>query len=249
VVDGDLQQLLDALASPIRREILWLVRDHELAAGEIADMFEVSAPTISQHLAVLRDAGLIEMRVDGTFRRYRTRSDKLRGLEGLIADDRRWVPATDIPEVELATRQLELVVRVFVDVRASRQTVFTCFTDPETYSRWLGVPVSLVDGRFACTMEWGTRIRGTYDVVAPPSLVAMRWDFEDDNVPVPGDERVAYLRIDPTDSGSHVEVHQIVADEREAEFMNVAWSLVLGRLQQSFEEASPPGRPRRSKRN
>ena len=65
------QDLLDALASPIRREILWLVWDRELPAGEIAAAFEVTAPTISQHLAVLKAAGLVEMRVDGSFRRYR----------------------------------------------------------------------------------------------------------------------------------------------------------------------------------
>ena len=126
--------------------------------------------------------------------------------------------------------------------------MFECFTDQEAYSRWLGVPVSLVDGRFACTMEWGTRVRGTYDVVVRPSLIAMRWDFEDDNIPVPGDERVAYLRIAASDAGSSAEVHQIVADEREAEFMKVAWGMVLGRLKQSLVDATAPRRVRRPKR-
>ena len=86
-------------------------------------------------------------------------------------------------------------------------------------------------------MEWGTRVRGTYDVVARPSMIAMRWDFEDDNTPVPGDERIAYLRIARSEAGSRVEVHQIVADEREAEFMRVAWSMVLGRLKEGLVTA------------
>ncbi|MGZ8766621.1 MAG: metalloregulator ArsR/SmtB family transcription factor [Acidimicrobiia bacterium] len=245
---GDPQRLLDALASPIRREILWLVRDRELAAGDIAAAFEVTAPTISQHLAVLRDSELVEMRVDGSFRRYRARTDMLRGLEALIASDDRWLVASDLPETELAATSVELVVRVSVDVPATQEVVFECFADPASYSRWLGVPVSLVDGRFACTMEWGTRVRGTYDVVVPPSLIAMRWDFEDDNIPVPGNERVAYLRITASDAGTRAEVHQIVADEREAEFMKVAWSMVLGRMKQSFVDARAARRPRRSKR-
>ena len=62
----DVQRVLAALASPVRREILWRIWDDELPAGAIAAAFEVSAPTISEHLAVLRDAELVTMTVDGT---------------------------------------------------------------------------------------------------------------------------------------------------------------------------------------
>ena len=62
---------LHALADPRRREILSIVRDRELPAGEIADRFDVSRPAISQHLAVLRQAGLLTERRDGTRRLYR----------------------------------------------------------------------------------------------------------------------------------------------------------------------------------
>ena len=64
---------LRALADPRRREILAIVRDRELPAGEIADRFDVSRPAISQHLAVLRQAGLVTERRDGTRRLYRAR--------------------------------------------------------------------------------------------------------------------------------------------------------------------------------
>lgn len=248
LVDSNLQPLLDAISSPVRREILWLVRDRELAVGDIAAAFEVSAPTISQHLAVLRRVGLVDMRVDGTFRRYRARAERLRGLEGLIADDGRWQPATGLVEAALATPSVELVVKVEIDLPMTPAAAFAQFTEPAAYSRWMGVPVSLVDGRFSCTLEWGTRIRGVYEVVAPPSLLAMRWDFEDDNVPVPGDERVAYLRIHETSDGCHIEVHQLVADQREAEFMAVAWSMVLGRLSESVAGVASPRPARRPKR-
>ena len=72
----DVQRVLAALASPVRREILWRIWDDELPAGAIAAAFEVSAPTISEHLAVLRDAELVTMTVDGSFRRYRARRDR-----------------------------------------------------------------------------------------------------------------------------------------------------------------------------
>lgn len=62
-----------ALAEPRRRDILRLVRDSELSAGEIASHFDVSRPAISQHLRVLKHAGLLDERRDGTRRMYRAR--------------------------------------------------------------------------------------------------------------------------------------------------------------------------------
>jgi DNA-binding transcriptional ArsR family regulator len=76
---------LRAIAEPHRREILRLVWAHELAAGEIADRFrEVSRPAISQHLRVLRDAGLLSERRDGTRRLYRTRRDRVEQLRAYL---------------------------------------------------------------------------------------------------------------------------------------------------------------------
>ena len=64
---------LRALADPRRRAILATIRDRELPAGEIASRFDVTRPAISQHLAVLREAGLVSERRDGTRRLYRAR--------------------------------------------------------------------------------------------------------------------------------------------------------------------------------
>ena len=55
----DIQRVIVALGSPVRREILGLIWERELPAGEIAAAFAVTKPTISQHLAVLREAGLV----------------------------------------------------------------------------------------------------------------------------------------------------------------------------------------------
>jgi len=62
-----------ALAEPRRQEILRLVRDDERSAGEIAAHFEVTRPAISQHLRVLREAGLVSERREGTRRLYQLR--------------------------------------------------------------------------------------------------------------------------------------------------------------------------------
>ncbi len=73
-----------ALAAPRRREILTLVRDGELSAGEIASHFDVSRPAISQHLAALREAGLLGERRDGTRRLYRAQPEALAGLRDFL---------------------------------------------------------------------------------------------------------------------------------------------------------------------
>jgi DNA-binding transcriptional ArsR family regulator len=68
---------LRALAEPRRREILRLVWSQELPAGAIAERFAVTRPAISQHLTVLKAAGLIAERRDGTRRLYRARRERL----------------------------------------------------------------------------------------------------------------------------------------------------------------------------
>ena len=56
--------IFSALGSAVRREILSYLRDGELPAGEIAARFDIAAPTISRHLGVLKNAGLVVMRRD-----------------------------------------------------------------------------------------------------------------------------------------------------------------------------------------
>lgn len=248
----DIQPLLDAISSPIRREILWLVRDRELPAGEIASAFDVSASTISEHLAVLRAAGLVRMRVDGSFRRYRTDPSALAALraDNLLDAGTRWETATDLPELSLAERTRSLAVTVETTVGEDREAAFRGFVDPEIFSRWLGVPVTLTDGRFATRLEWGTTVRGVYEIVVPPSLLALRWDFEDDAVPIPGSELITYVRFEAVDQGCRVRVHQLAGDAAQADFLDTAWSMVLGRLSSGLAEALQPDRspPRRASR-
>ena len=70
-----MEAVLKAIAEPRRREILRLVTDDELTAGEIAARFDVTRPAISQHLTILRKAGLLEERREGTRRLYRVRPE------------------------------------------------------------------------------------------------------------------------------------------------------------------------------
>ncbi len=75
---------LRAIAEPRRLEILRLVSGRELAAGEIAAHFDVSRPAISQHLRVLRSAGLLTERREGTRRFYQSRPEGLAELRAFL---------------------------------------------------------------------------------------------------------------------------------------------------------------------
>lgn len=80
-----MDDVLKALAEPNRRAILQLVSDGELPAGEIATHFAVSRPAISQHLGILRDAGLLVERRAGTRRFYRARPEGLAELRTFLS--------------------------------------------------------------------------------------------------------------------------------------------------------------------
>lgn len=76
-----METALKAIAEPRRRQILTLVRDGELSAGEIASHFDVTRPAISQHLTVLKKAGLVTERRVGTRRLYQARPEGLEELK------------------------------------------------------------------------------------------------------------------------------------------------------------------------
>ena len=84
-----MEAALKAIAAPRRRQILRLVRDDELSAGEIASHFDVTRPAVSQHLNVLKEAGLVEVRADAQRRVYRIRPEPLAELDDWLAPYRR----------------------------------------------------------------------------------------------------------------------------------------------------------------
>ncbi|WP_158862066.1 ArsR/SmtB family transcription factor [Leifsonia sp. AG29] len=78
--DDDTDAVLRALAASHRRAILRLVANDELSAGQIAAEFEITRPGVSQHLTVLKEAGLVTERRVGTRRLYRARQEGLSAL-------------------------------------------------------------------------------------------------------------------------------------------------------------------------
>jgi len=78
--------MLDAISSPRRREILRLVWDRELPAGDIAARFDVSWPAVSQNLAILRKAGLVTERRVANRRYYLADREALGSLASVLEE-------------------------------------------------------------------------------------------------------------------------------------------------------------------
>lgn len=81
-----MNNLFKALNDPIRRDILKYLREQDLTAGEIADRFDISKPSISHHLELLRNAGLVTSEKQGQFIYYSINTTVLDDvLEWIIA--------------------------------------------------------------------------------------------------------------------------------------------------------------------
>ena len=80
------ETVLRALAEPRRQAILRLGRDEPRSAGEIGKHFDITQQAVSQHLQVLRDAGLVDVRCEGTRRLYRVRPEGLVPLRAFLEE-------------------------------------------------------------------------------------------------------------------------------------------------------------------
>jgi DNA-binding transcriptional ArsR family regulator len=92
--DDATDEALRALAEPRRRAILQLVAHSELSAGEIAGCFDVTRTAVSQHLTVLKNAGLLTERRLATRRLYRARPEGLAGLRDFL--DQMWASSLEV---------------------------------------------------------------------------------------------------------------------------------------------------------
>jgi DNA-binding transcriptional ArsR family regulator len=102
----------DVLGDPVRRRILELLADGELAAGDVSAVvqreFGISQPGVSQHLRVLRDNGFTTVRAEGTRRLYSVDPAPLREIDLWLEHYRRfWTPHLDALATELARGKRE----------------------------------------------------------------------------------------------------------------------------------------------
>jgi DNA-binding transcriptional ArsR family regulator len=97
-------EVAGAIADPVRREILLMLRDERLSAGQIAARFDISRPAISRHLRVLRAAGLVRDEAEGRRRVYTLVTTPLADLAGWMTELMRppaWHQRLDALETEV----------------------------------------------------------------------------------------------------------------------------------------------------
>jgi DNA-binding transcriptional ArsR family regulator len=92
-----------AIADPIRRDIMTMLKSRMMSAGEIASRFAISRPAISRHLRVLRECGLLTQETRGRQRLYRLDTAPLAPLETWLArlHEDRWTAPFDALETEV----------------------------------------------------------------------------------------------------------------------------------------------------
>ena len=92
----------EVLAEPNRRRILDLLRTQERPVGDLVSALRVSQPAVSKHLRVLRDAGMVDVRIDAQRRLYRVRTEPLRELDEWLQPYRElWASRLDALERHL----------------------------------------------------------------------------------------------------------------------------------------------------
>ena len=95
-------RVFEVLAEPNRRRICDLLRGGERPVGELVEALSLSQPAVSKHLRVLREAGLVESRVEAQRRLYSLRPEPLREIDAWIEPYRRlWGRSLDALEVRL----------------------------------------------------------------------------------------------------------------------------------------------------
>ena len=182
-------QALRAIAEPNRRHILDLVRDGELSAGEISEHFDVTRPAVSQHLSVLKQAGLLVERRNGTRRLYRARPQGLaelkRFLDGFwderLVALRRQAERREEPDPASITERLS-VERVIV-IAARPETVWELLVDAEQATRWMGRSASFdlrPGGRYRVEVIPGQVASGEFVEIDPPRRLVYTWGWETD---------------------------------------------------------------------
>ena len=243
---------LRAIAEPRRREILRLVRRRELPAGAIAAHFAVTRPAISQHLRVLREAGLVDERRDGTRRLYRARPDTVEELRRFLDDfwTDRLERLRDAAEAKQRDKEgalmAELVHEIVVD--ASPGTIYELLTVADEHVRWMGTEAKLdprPGGTYRVLVAGAYPAAGEFVEVVPHQKVVFTFGWDAPANPVPPGSSTIEISLHPEGSKTRVRlVHRDLPEEVVGEHTH-GWAHYLGRLSAaaSGTEAGPDAGP------
>ena len=240
--------VLRALVDPHRRQILDLVREQELPAGAIARHFRITRPAVSQHLTVLKQAGLVRERREGTKRLYRADPGAFISLQAYLDDfwDSRLTALKEEAEARhrpLRTREAISVEREIV-IGAPREIVWRLLVDPNAATRWMGVSASFdlrVGGRYRVEVLPGVVAAGEFVQIDAPRRLVHTWGWElahDGPVP-PGSTIVRYeLRRDGDATRLRLGHRDLPGIDTAGSHAR-GWAHYLDRLAAAAEDRSP----------
>lgn len=191
-----------ALVEPHRRRILALVRDRELTAGSISELFRITRPAVSQHLTVLKQAGLVAERRDGTRRYYRAEPRPIAGLRVFLDDFWAGRLAGLQGEAEAKERRGAIRERISVQreiaIAASRETVWDLLVNADEATRWMGESASFdvrVGGRYRIEVLPGRVATGEFLEIDPPRRLVHTWGWELPGGPVRPGSTIVVLEL------------------------------------------------------
>ena len=211
-----------ALAHPLRRDIVERLSGGVATVGEVTRDLGVSKPTISRHLKMLEEAGVVSRVVDGRTHRLALRPEALAEASDWIERQRaRWERLFDVVGEYLeerkertVTEESGRVVRIERTFAASAEDVFDAWTSPEVMRRWFhcapdwGTPEAEVDlrvgGKVRVVMRRpdGTEVEahGEYTLIDRPHRLVMTWTFDDD----PSNEQLIELSFSESEGSTTV---------------------------------------------
>jgi uncharacterized protein YndB with AHSA1/START domain/DNA-binding transcriptional ArsR family regulator len=181
----------EALAEPNRRRILDLLRTGEQPAGAIVEALEISQPGVSKHLKLLRQAGLVSVRIDAQRRMYRLELARLAELDAWLSPYRKlWsdpvIPRSDHGHTLLIDDRMGAVLDTYAGYELAFErliarpvaAVWTALTRPARLTQWLAqAEVELrVGGAFALTFhDQDDQTSGVITDLRPPHHLAWTW--------------------------------------------------------------------------
>jgi len=242
-----------ALAHPLRRDIVERLSSGVATVGEVTRDFGVSKPTISRHLKLLEEAGLVSRAIDGRTHRLVLRPQALAETSDWIERQReRWQRLFDvvgdyIEEQKGATVNEESghVVRIERTFTASAEAVFAAWTSPEVMRRWFHCAPDWETPQAEVDLRVGGKVRvvmrrpdgteagaqGQYTLVDRPHRLMMNWTFDDD----PSNEQLIELSFSESEGLTTVLlVNSGISTDERRKAQDVGWQGCLAELERAL---------------
>jgi uncharacterized protein (TIGR03086 family) len=209
--------LVAILSEPNRRRLLELLLAGEQPVSRLTAQFGVTRSAISQHLGVLSNAGLVQVRQQGRFRYYRLDPEGMAALRDAL--DVFWTHELE----QLATaRQPErgdhdMTAEKSVLVPLDPDETFALLTEPERLRRWQALTARVelrAGGQYRWTINPGHTASGTITEVEPGRRIVFTWGWEDSDDLPPGASTVT-ITLEPAEGGTNVRlVHSGLTPEQ-----------------------------------